>query len=108
MLKITSDQLSYILERKFPGIVSGKDFVLAQSVDSSNRCPYTGQPTNKCDAQIIEWRLKSILQPPEKELERIWNILEEQYHAEADRPDSKMYLFLMKRKKVKVQINEEL
>lgn len=108
MLKVTSDQLSYILERKFPGICPGRDYIITQSVDSNARDPLTGLPQSNLDAHITEWRLDEIEQPSVDELKRLWIILEEQYHSEIDRPDSKMHKFMVKRNTPKVVINEKL
>lgn len=102
---MTSDQLSYVLERKYIGCKPGVDFVIAESVTED---PETGELVSNGDAEIKEWHLTDKEQLSEERLEDIWEKLKEEYHGRPDREDSEMAKFISKRNKRNITVNEEL
>lgn len=102
---MTTDQLSYILERKYVGVIPGYDYILSESV---NRDPETGKLEHAGDAQIRDWFLQDIPQPTEEQLQQLWEKLKEEYHGRPDREDSVMAQYIASRNQRKVTINEEL
>jgi len=107
-MQLTADQLSYVLERKYVGLIVGTH-VLITGQRATELDEY-GDPINLPVGQIAEWNVKNIPQPNEEEIERLWSILEDQYHSDPDRMDSDMHKFMRsrERQKINITINEVL
>lgn len=108
-MNMTIDQLLYVLQRKYTGIRPGIDFILTGTIEPDINEP-TGTRNNK-DASIFQWNLTNIEQPSEQELQRLWSILEQQYHSEPARPDSELFKFTNFRNysaNPNITINEDL
>ena len=87
-MNFTTDQLSYVLERKFIGLVPGRDALLICSADGPDEY---GRYTAIADASIVQWNVPYLPKPTDTELETWWNILEAQYQSDPSRIDSAMY-----------------
>lgn len=105
-MNLTTDQLSYILERKYQNIKIGQDVLIVCS-----SCMENNTLISNPDAFIIEWYLPNIPQPSVQELEITWNNIKDQYNSDPNREDSEMALFLKQRDvkfKPTVIINEDI
>ena len=89
-MNLTTDQLSYILERKYTNIQIGNDVLIVCTVTPTE----TGEFIQSDDAHIIEWRLRNFPQPSEEEIDRIWQLVKDQYNSDPSRSDSEMSNFL--------------
>lgn len=106
-MQLTSDQLAYVLERKFIGIQVGKDVIVycTGSMDNDNEF------VHNADAVLSEWKLKEIAKPSDEEIMGWWEKIKEQYHSDPYRPDSEMYLYLKQKEKQSrppILINEDI
>ena len=107
-MNMTADQLNYVLERKYKNIRIGMDVVVVCTVTND-----LSQPegfVNNPDAVILEWNVEGIAQPDETELNRLWDVLKDQYHSDATRHDSDMYNFVNFRNYTipSIEINEDI
>jgi hypothetical protein len=109
-MNLTSDQLAYILERRYLNIKIGTDVVIKSTASQDPDHPY-GWRNNK-DAEILEWKVQDYPEPSEQEISRLWGILEDQYNSDPYRMDSQMFLFTITSggtyTKPKIIINGEL
>lgn len=87
-MNFTTDQLSYVLERKFTGLVPGRDALLICSADGPDD---RGRYTAIADASIVQWNIPYLTKPTDTELAAWWAVLEEQYQSDPSRIDSAMY-----------------
>lgn len=102
------DQLSYVLQRKYNRSQPGVDYVLAETIiDEKDEL---GRLKGKGDARIVQWDL-DLPQPSEEYLNKLWTVLEEEYHGQPDRENSQMFIFLELRRMKEdppVTLNEDL
>lgn len=99
---MTSDQLSYVLERKFHNIKPQRDFVVAIDTSHTNVDGIFQQCQGS--AYIFEWKIKHITCPTVPELQKYWDILEPQYQSDPNRPDSEMFAYLQNRPNIPLPI----
>jgi hypothetical protein len=87
-MNFSTDQLSYILERKFINLqVGNQALIVCSAIGPNENGAYI--PVN--DAYIIQWNLSYIPKPTTEELEQWWEVLEDQYNSDPSRIDSDMY-----------------
>jgi hypothetical protein len=87
-MNFTTDQLSYVLERKFIGLIPGRDALLICTAEGPDD---RGRYNAIADASIVQWNIPYIPKPTDEELATWWAILEEQYQSDPSRVDSAMY-----------------
>lgn len=107
-MELTTDQLTYILERKYTNIRIGSDVMIVCTVQPQME---NGSYIQNKDAHIIEWHIPQIPQPTVDEIERLWDILKDQYNSDPARPDSEMYHILRagsSQGKMKIKVNPDL
>lgn len=78
-MALTADQLSYIIERKYPNIQPGVHFIVTNNLNEDS------------DAVIREWKTTDVPQLSKSEIQRLWTKLEDEYHGDPNRPDSLMF-----------------
>lgn len=105
-MKITAEQLSYLLRRKYRNIDPNTDYQIIETMreDPSSE---SGWVSNE-DATIESWNLEGVKKPTEEDLERSWEILEPQFHSDPTHAESKLGMYLRNRKKQSVVVNEDL
>lgn len=105
---MTSDQLSYVLERKFHNIKPQQDFIVATDTSHTN----INGIFQQCQggAYILEWNIKHLDCPTIPELLKYWDILEPQYQSDPNRLDSEMFAYLHSRPNIQppIFINDDI
>lgn len=87
-MNLSTDQLSYILERKYTGLVPGRDALIICSAEGPDEY---GRYTAIDDAKIIQWNIPYLPTPTDEELATLWATLEEQYQSDPSREGSAMW-----------------
>lgn len=104
-MDLCSEQLIFLLKRKYEGIKIGKHVVIEETA-TNKRDPY-GEPIPAYDAYIAEWNLKKTPKPSDDEIMRIWNIIKDEYHGSESFYHSDLSKFIRDRtlKRFEDQIN---
>lgn len=86
---------------------SGTDFFVEETMKEDPN-HVNGWQSNH-DARIVDWRVSDIPEPTEPSIMKTWEILEEQYHVDPTRPDSKIFKYMKnKGKSEEIVVNEDL
>jgi hypothetical protein len=91
-MRLTLDQLCYVLERKYNGIRIGIDVHVTETTTPDITHP-TGMRSDE-NATILSWNISQIPEPSIDQIQKMWSVLEEQYHSDPTRRDSKMYFYV--------------
>lgn len=107
MINISKDQLSYVLERKYPGIKVGSDVIIRETTTSDLTCS-RGYVSNK-DAHIVQWNI-GVPQPSDEDLDRMWTFLEPQFNSDMNQYESELFKYLNPKEFElnRVTVNEDL
>lgn len=87
MFNLTSEQLEYIIRRRFPQLKIGSDVLIIERLD-----------VEVPESWIAEWNSKDISEPSDQEIMNYWIKLEKQYNADPEMEGSKINKFLKDRK----------